>query len=193
MNNETGFSLVEMLLSATILLVISMAVFDALNRVQQAASYQAEVQAVIDNTRNALQYVERRLRQAGNDPQQKGFCAVSILGPAEVRIRSDITGSRNGKGDPDGDINDSWENLLIRYNGNKKRLEMVSRNGPAQILAENISDFSLDFFDADGNPAARDELVRKIIIRISGKSTYKNPRSGKNFGIQLESTVRILT
>ena len=44
--DETGFSLVEMLLSAAILLVISLAVFGALNRIQQTASYQAEVQAV---------------------------------------------------------------------------------------------------------------------------------------------------
>ena len=90
---ETGFSLVEMLLSATILLVISMAVFGALNRIQQAASFQAEVQAVVDNTRNALQSVERCLRQAGNDPFQKGFEAMRVqehlaaVGDLRSRIR----------------------------------------------------------------------------------------------------------
>ena len=191
---QAGFSLVEMLLSATILLVISMAVFSALNRIQQAASYQAEVQAVVDNTRIALQSMERCFRQAGNDPFQKGFDAISIFSPTEVRIRSDITGSRNGnKGDPDGDINDSGENLLIRYNRKKKRLEMVSRNGPIQILAENISDLSLDFFDAEGHPTGRGDMVRTIKINISGLSTYKDPQSGIRFGIQLRSTVCILT
>ena len=191
---QAGFSLVEMLLSATILLVVSMAVFSALNRIQQAASYQAEVQAVVDNTRNALQSMERCFRQAGNDPFRKGFDAISIISPTEVRIRTDLTGSRNrNKGDPDGDLNDSGENLLIRYNSGKKRLEMVSGNGPAQILAENISDLSLDFFDAEGNPTVRGGMVRKITINISGKSTYTDPRSGIRFGIQLKTTVRILT
>jgi type II secretion system protein J len=196
-NDESGFSLAEMLMASAILLIISLTVFGALNGIQKTAGYQAEVQAVLDNTRNAFQVMERCIRQAGNDPYKKGFEAISAVSPTELRIRSDITGSagpgKANKGDPDGDINDSGENLSIRYNSREKRLEMVSRNGPAQIIAENISGLSLRYFDAEGNPTVRGELVRKITINISGASTCKDPRTGEPFGVELESTVRILT
>ncbi|MBN2320161.1 MAG: hypothetical protein JXR49_13845 [Acidobacteria bacterium] len=192
--DEYGFSLVETLMASVILLVISLAVFGALNGIQQRARYQSEVQAVLDNTRNALQAMERCIRQAGNDPHQKGFEAISIINPTEVRIRSDITGSAGkNKGDPDGDINDSGENLLIRYNSKKKRLEMVSRNGPAQIIAENISDLSLQYFDRAGNPTGTGRLVRIITITISGSGTCEDPRTGALYGVKMENTIRVRT
>jgi prepilin-type N-terminal cleavage/methylation domain-containing protein len=193
--DESGFSLAEMLMASAILLVISVAVFGALDRIQQTARHQAEVQAVLDNVRNALQIMERCIRQAGNDPYQRDFEAISIVSSTEVRIRSDITGSAGSgnKGDPDGDINDSGENLLIRYNEREKRLEIASRGGPAQIIAENISGLSLQYFDRDGNPTATGARVSKIIITLSGSSTYKDPRTGERFGMQLESTIRILS
>jgi len=192
--DESGFSLTEMLMSSVILLVISLAVFGALNGIQQTARCQAEIHRVLDNARNALQTTERYIRQAGNDPLRTGLEAISIVSPTEVRIRSDITGSRRrSKGDPDGDTDDSRENILLRFNSREKRLEMVSRNGPAQIIAENISDFSLQYFDEDGNPTGTGSMVRKITISISGTSIYTDPRTGKPFGVKLESTVRIRT
>ena len=191
-NDESGFSLVEFFLSAAILLVISQAVFGALNRIQQTASCQAEVQAVVDNTRNALRLVERCIRQAGNDPHKIGFEAISIVSSSEVRIRSDITGSAGrNKGDPDGDLNDSRENVSIRYNGNKKRLEMISGNGPAQVIAENITHLSMKYFDADGDPTNSGSLVRKITVNLAGAGFRKDPRTGKRFGIQMESAINI--
>jgi type II secretion system protein J len=196
-NDESGFSLAEMLMASAILLIISLAVFGALNGIQKTAGYQAEVQAVLDNTRNALQIMERCIRQAGNDPYKKGFEAISIVGPTEFRMRSDITGSAGpgnaNKGDPDGDINDSGENLSIRYNSREKRLEMISRNGPAQIIAENISGLSLQYFDAEGNPTGIGDLVHRITVKIKGTSIYKDPKTRECFGVELESTVRILT
>lgn len=192
--DESGFSLAEMLMSSAILLVISLALFGALNGIQQTARCQAEIHMVLDNARNALQATERYIRHAGNDPLRTGLEAISIVSPTEVRIRSDITGSRRrSKGDPDGDTDDSRENILLRFNSRLKRLEMVSRNGPAQIIAENISDFSLRYFDKDGNQTNIGRMIHKITISISGTSIYTDPRTGKPFGVKLESTVRIRT
>ena len=67
---ESGFSLVEFLLSSLILVIIAGAVFDLLGRTQRTASYQTEVQAVIESTRIAMETVERTISQAGNDPLQ---------------------------------------------------------------------------------------------------------------------------
>jgi type II secretory pathway pseudopilin PulG len=195
--NESGFSLMEFIVSAGILLVLSIIIFSTLNKIQSTAAQQADTQAVLDNTRIALQVVERRIRQAGNDPLRNGFDAVSAVSSTEVRIRSDITGSAGpgnpNKGDPDGDINDSGEDLAIRYNSTKRRIEMISSNGPAQIIADNIVGFSLQYFDAEGNEIHTGRDVRKIKVTISGAAAHKDMQTGELFGIQIESTTRILT
>ena len=195
--NETGFTLLEFIVSTVILLVISMVLFGAVNEIQHTAGFHVEMQAVLDNTRMALQTLERRIRQAGNDPYRKGFEAVSIINPTEVRFRSDITGSAGpgnpDKGDPDGDTNDSGENLTIRYNEGRQRIELISGNGPAQIIADNISGLSLEYLDADGNPTGTGGDVRKIIVTISGTAPRSDPATGRRFGVQLSSTIRILS
>ena len=195
--NESGFSLTEFTVAAVILLVLSIVVFSTLNKIQCAAVHQADIQAVLDNTRIALQVVERCIRQSGNDPFHNGFDAISVVSSTEVRIRSDITGSAGpgnpNKGDPDGDINDSGEDLTIRYNNNKRRIEMISRNGPAQIIADNIAGFSLQYFDTEGNETHTGKDVRRIKVTISGSAVQKDMQTEELFGVQMESTTRILT
>jgi hypothetical protein len=195
--NESGFSLMEFTVSAVILLVLSIVIFSTLNKIQCTAAYQADTQAVLDNTRIALQVVERCIRQSGNDPFHSGFNAISVVSSSEMRIRSDITGSadpgNSNKGDPDGDINDSGEDLTIRYNSNKRRIEMISPNGPAQIIADNIAGFSLQYFDTEGNETHTGKDVRKIKVTISGSAVQKDMQTEELFGVQMESTTRILT
>jgi type II secretory pathway pseudopilin PulG len=195
--NESGFSLTEFIVSASILLVFSVVIFSTLNKIQGAAARQSDTQAVLDNTRIALQVVERCIRQSGNDPFRNGFEAISVVSSTEVRIRSDITGSAGpgnpNKGDPDGDINDSGEDLTIRYNNSKQRIEMISSNGPAQIIADNIAGFSLQYFDAEGNETHTGKDVRKIKATISGSAAQKDMQTEELFGAQMENTTRILT
>jgi len=196
-NDTSGFTLVEFLIATTILLVITLPLFSALNEIQQAASRQAEVQQIMDNLRVALQAVTRCIRQSGNDPYQTGFDAISVMGTSEVRIRSDLTGSKApgkpNRGDPDGDITDSSEDILIRYNKLKKRIEMVSAKGAVQIIADEISDFSLQYMDSEGNPVVNGRQVRIIRVKISGKGSGKILPVNTQFGIQLIETVGILS
>ena len=71
-SDDSGFSLVEFVISSAILLVICASVFNVLAETQRSASYQSEVQSVLENTRMALETVERFIRQAGNDPVGTG-------------------------------------------------------------------------------------------------------------------------
>lgn len=171
-SDASGFSLIEFLVASIVLLILSYSVFSSLNEIQQAASRQADTQEVLDNTRIALETVTRCIRQAGNDPLGIGIEAVSIVSPEEVRIRSDLTGSEGpgkpNRGDPDGDINDFGEDVSIRYNSLRRRIEMVSGDGPAQIVADRISGFSLEYFDDEGLPTENSAAVQKIRVEISG-------------------------
>ena len=137
-----------------ILLIVTSAVFVLLTESQREASYQTEIQSVLNNTNIAMQTVERYLRQAGNDPFTSGLSGVTIISATEIRIQSDIKGSCGSsnpdKGDPDGDIEDSDEDVLIRFNPGTRSIEVRSGSGSPMIIASYISDLSFQYYNADG-------------------------------------------
>jgi Tfp pilus assembly protein PilW len=194
-NNESGFTLAELLTSAFILMVISASVFRSLSDTQSSAAYQSEVQAVLDNTRIAMQLIGRHIRQAGNDPFKTGLTAITIISTSQLRIRSDLTGSsgagNSDKGDPDGDITDSNEDVTIRYNETARTIELVPEGGPAQTVASYISGLSFQYFDANGNSTDIGGEVRRISVSISGSSLQPNPQTREQFGVQITSNIVI--
>jgi len=195
--DASGFTITEFLISALLLLVISAPIFGMLNEIQRAAGYQTEVQAVLNNSRIAMQTLERHIRQAGNDPLGCGLTGISAISPAEVRIQSDLTGSAGSgnpdKGDPDGDTDDSGEDVTIRFNRTAGTLEVVSGGGSTQIVANYISGLSMQYYDSSGNTVAAGSGVRRISVTISGASLLPDPQTHQVFGLQLTSDIEIAT
>lgn len=195
MRAQSGFTLTELLISILILSVASTALFSILADIQHAAGYQSEVQAVLNNTQIAMQTVQRYVRQAGNDPLDCGAAGITILGPEEMRIRSDITGSAGpgnpDKGDPDGDVRDSSEDIALRYNHRNRSLEVVPAGGAAQIVAGNISGITFSYYNAAGGAAASGTEVRTVGISIFGASLQPDPRTHQYFGVQLDSRIQV--
>lgn len=193
--NQSGFTLAEFMVAVSILLVLSSVTFSMLAEIQQSGSYQAEMQAVMNNAQIAMQTAERYIRQAGNDPHEIGITGITIVSSQEVKILSDITGSAGpanpDKGDPDGDIGDSGESVAIRFNARTRSLEVVSESGSAQVVAGSISGLSFRYYDADGNTTLSGGEVRKVGISVSASSQQKDPRTGKAFGVQIESEIQI--
>ena len=142
-----------------------------------------------------MQTVERFIRQAGNDPFGVGFAGITIVSAQEIQVRSDLTGSAGpgspDRGDPDGDIGDSGESVAIRFNSSTRSLEIVTEGGAAQIVAGSISGLSFQYYDAAGNITATGGDVRKVGISVSGTSLQRDPRTGKTFGVQLNSEIAI--
>jgi type II secretory pathway pseudopilin PulG len=196
-DEQSGFGLVEFLISAAVMLLTAGIAFSVLTDIQRTVSYQTEVQSVLNNTRIAVQTVGRYVRQAGNDPLGSGVSGISIASPSELQVRSDLTGSCGAgnpdNGDPDGDTNDSYENVTIRYNGVTMSLEIVPAGGPAQIVSGYISGLTFRCYDAAGQPAAAGKDVRKINVTISGASLLADPKTRKKFGVQLSSDFQVAT
>jgi Tfp pilus assembly protein PilW len=195
--NEAGFSLAEFLTASLVLLLISAAAFGILAETQRTASYQTEVQAVLDNARMAMDTVARYIRQAGNDPHNAGVAGITVTSGTEVRLRSDLTGSAGpsnpDKGDPDGDTLDAGEDVTIRYNATARSLELVPNGGSAQTIANDISAFALQYYDANSIATTVGSNVRKINVSISGASTIANPQTRQTFGVTLTSDIQIAT
>jgi type II secretory pathway pseudopilin PulG len=192
---ERGFSLLEFLICTGVFLLITSITLSILSDIQRTASYQTETYSVLQNAQIAMQTVERYIRQAGNDPYAKDFPGITIVHASEVRIQSDITGADPGnpdKGDPDGDTEDTGENVIIRFNSRSQSLEIVHHDGPPQIIAGYISDLQFLYYDKDGAPTVLGSEVRKIAVRISGSSPMPNPQTHQFFGVTLYSEIRIM-
>jgi len=213
---EPGFTMVEFVISAVILLLISAALFTILAETQRSSSYQTEVQAVMDNTRIAMDTVEGYVRQAGNDPcKAAGFVGIGdggVMTATSVRLRSDLTGSAGcatpscgcvcttsslcDQGDPDGDTSDAGEDVIISYDATSKTVNITPQAPaglPAQPIANYISAFTLQYFDQNGIATAVGANVLKIKITMTGTTTLANPQTKKTFGQTVTSDVQIAT
>jgi type II secretory pathway pseudopilin PulG len=210
---ESGFTMVEFVLSAVIILLISAALFSILAETQRNSSYQTEVQAVLDNTRIAMDTVEGYVRQASNNPCAiAGFVGIGEGGDmsvASVRLRSDLTGSAGcaapgcgcavtdpslkDKGDPDGNTDDAGEDVTISWNSGTNTVNITPQGGAAQPIANYISAFTLQYFDQNGIETAVAADVRKIRISMTGTTTLPHPQTKKTFGQTVSSDIQIAT
>jgi hypothetical protein len=196
-NREAGFSLIEFLISSLILMVTAAWIFSLLVDIQREASFQNEILSVLNNTQFAMQTVERIFRQAGNDPLARGLQGITIIGPSEVQVHADIKGSASpsnpDKGDPDGDINDSDEDVIIRYNPRNRSIEIIPGDGPAQIIANYISNLSFQYYNTEGELTMDESKVCRIGITISGSSLIPHPQTHQYYGVRLRSEIRKIT
>lgn len=188
-SQEKGFALAEFLISTIIVLGLSAGVFTMLADVQRTSGYQGEVVSVMQNTRVAMKTLERYITRAGNNPGAIAMAPVTIVGNANnsVRLCSDLTGSAgNNQGDADGDILDQDEDVTFSIAGNT--LSITDNNAVVtRVVAANISNMALQYFDNTGTPTTIGANVAMIGVTITGASTAKNPRTDKPFGYVLTS------
>jgi len=205
--------MVEFVLSAMILLLISAALFSIMAESQRSSSYQTEVHAVLDNTRIAMDTVEGYIRQASNNPCAiVGFSGITMTAtPASsVQLRSDLTGSARcatpgctcletdstlrDKGDPDGRTDAAGEDVTISYDSATSTVNITPQGaGAVQPIANYISAFTLQYFDQNGIATAVGANVLKIKITMTGTTTLANPQTKKTFGQTVTSDVQIAT
>jgi len=192
--SELGFSIAEFLIASLILLVVSTIALGIAGDIQRITSYQAEVAAVMSNLRLAMETVEQFIRQSGNDPHQTGLTGLTLNSFSEIHVQSDITGSaapsNPDKGDPDGDTDDSGEDIIVRHNASSRTLEIIPSGGSAQAVANFIEDFHIEGYDSDGLATLTGSQVCRVSVTLTAATTLRDPQTGNVFGLQLTRSVR---
>jgi hypothetical protein len=185
------------MVSSLILLLIAGAAFELLSRAQRTAAAQSDMHETMDNARDALDTVLRCLRQAANDPIGAGFDGITVVSASEVRIQSDLTGScgksNPDKGDPDGDVEDSSEDVTIRYRASERSIELVPLGSSAQVIAGNITDFSMQYLNFEGKETSAGADIRRIIVTLTTTGNLPDPRTNQYLHIRLTCDVRMAT
>ena len=199
-----GFTLVEMLLSILILAIVSGGVLTTFNNSQLSYQSHQDVAEVISKSRFSMDQLMTYFRQAGNDPEghlaSNTISPIEILGTGHVRINSDLTGSvpdpsdptnpLKSTGDPDGTLDNLYEQVVARYDSTQQRIYLDIGYGE-EILASDISSFDLTFYDSAGNTTTTESEIVRVQAELVADSAGVNLESGKVQTMTLGSSVML--
>ena len=203
-HDACGFTLLEMLLSIVILAIVSAGVLSTFNNSQLSYQSHEDVAEVISKSRFSMDQLMTYFRQAGNDPE--GYLAsntispIEILGTGHVRINSDLTGAvpdpsdptdpLKSTGDPDGTLDNLYEQVIARYDSAQQRIYLDIGYGE-EILASDISSFDLTFYDSAGNTTTTESDIVRVQAELVADSAGVNLESGKVQTMTLGSSVML--
>ncbi len=199
-----GVTLVEMLLSLVILVIVSGGVFSTFNNSQLSYQSHEDVTEVTSKSRFSMDQLMTYFRQAGNDPKghlaSNAISPIEILGTGHVRINSDLTGAvpdpsdptspLKSSGDPDGTLDNLYEQVIVRYDSAQERIYLDIGYGE-EILASDISSFDLTFYDSAGNTTVTESEIVRVQAELVADSAGVNLESGKVQTMTLGSSVML--
>jgi len=185
---EGGFTLVEVLVSLTLLSMVLGGIAALMvqnSQINRAEQMSAEVQS---NARNCLTMIVQVLRTAGWDPKNAGFAAVGLdPSPTNSTNYIEVFADLN----EDGDTNDANEDVTIRWATDTIEWRTTSdTTQPYVTLADSISNDA----DDDGTPETMfvaDSMSNptRITVRITARSPVPDPRSGQYIRYTVSSEV----
>lgn len=171
-NSQRGFSLIEMLVGMTILLLVMAAAMGLIVHNSRINKSQQMAVAAQSDARTCMAMMVQKLRTAGWDPTSAGIQVVRLDstpgdGIEEIEVFADL--------DNDGATTGSDEQILIRFIDDRIEWRR-SASGSFEVMAVGISNDA----DGDGTP----ELMftpdsttdpTRIVVRLTAESPFPDP------------------
>jgi Tfp pilus assembly protein PilW len=199
LESESGFTLVEFIVSSLILMIVLGGSLTLATQIQQAYQFQTDDTAVEQEARYALDWIARDLRSAASDPYSVIASKQGIFldpnGGADtddsIRIQADINPT-------DGDIADAGENVTIALDAVNRVITRADTNSAAPAAAAMtdtiFTDLSFTFLDASRTVTANSDLVAYIHVQVTARSRGRNARAtGGSTIATLATEVRVRT
>lgn len=206
MNNRSGFTLVELLISLTLASLVMTAVYSTYLSQQKTYIVENQKAGMRHNIRAALYYMERELRMAGCDPTGNAGAGVVVANANTIQFTSDITGGESdGKdNDSDGTIDEAAEDIYpdglttgtdedvtyaIADGDADGDIDIVRTSGVTRLIAENIDALNFVYLDKDSAvlaaPVADPSDIRAVQITVVARTNqidndYTNSLDYKN-------------
>jgi prepilin-type N-terminal cleavage/methylation domain-containing protein len=174
---ESGFTLVEVLVSLMLLVLIVTGVASFVIQNSQINTAEQMSVSLQSDARNSLTLIENSLRTAGWDPKNVGFAAVSVDStPTGADNYIEIFADLN----QDDDTLDADEDITIRQHNNGLEWRRTwDTSQPFEIIADDITN------DEDGDGTIEplftpDSLTnpKRVTVKITARSPVPDPRSG---------------
>ncbi|MBI3939490.1 MAG: prepilin-type N-terminal cleavage/methylation domain-containing protein [Acidobacteria bacterium] len=190
---QYGFSLIELMISLTILTILSGSILVLVRENQQLYHGMQDYAAATQSARISLDLIARYVRQAGNNPLNATFSPLSYS-ENTLTIRSDLTGSQAAQspldsfGDPDKQLTAAFEQITVRYDSQTKQVLLDAGYGE-DTLAENIGQLRFDFYDSAGVATTDMSQVTQVAITLEAVSALADPQTKKANSITLSTRV----
>lgn len=185
---ESGFSLMELIIALLVLTLVMGIAFMLLNRFQQSYRYEEAYADAQRNARFAVARLNEIIRSAGTNPTANTTVNptnfVSLLAPttvsgtaitsSSIQLRSDLNGDTLNTAtiSSDSDVIVTSENLTLRLDAANSRIVMDDNtvSPPLSVtIAENIR--SITFTDPNGASNTNKAIQVKLIAIPSGIPT----------------------
>lgn len=172
--NESGFSLVELLIVSVILVFTIGIIGGIVTNVQRSYSQQRPRTEALNDATAALDMMTRLIRMAGNNPN--GISGLQAIDPETanggiyrtITIRSDWHGLTTNNL-PDGDVNDSFEDIKF-FVQNNKLMKKESTDTVAVEFLDNVSSMQFIYYDTNNtliiDPVTKADSITRIDITI---------------------------
>jgi type IV pilus assembly protein PilW len=175
MNNNNGYSLIELLVAMGIAVIVSAAIF-VTHQVQAQGKITQEVTLEMQQAgRAAISMMNRDLRMAGCDPNGNSGAGFAIAAAGEVVFTMDFRGdpASTRPFEPNGSVEDPSERVRYVLTGTQNlgratgAADVNGRpTGIPQPLARNIDALNFVYLDAAGNVTADLDAIRSVQISL---------------------------
>ncbi len=181
---ESGFTLVELLVTMVISLVVMGGIYSTYYSQQKSYLAQEQVAAMQQNLRAAMYNIADEIRMAGYDATGSNlFGLVANGSDGRITDANNIYFTLDWDGDGVVDVNGDEQKAFRLNNGNLEKYSTGAVDW--QTVAENIDALNFAYLDEDGNVTANLSDIRSIEVSIVARTgrgdrgftnikTYKN-------------------
>lgn len=197
-NNDTGFTLVELLIAMTIGLIILTALSSTFLMQRKIYDVQEQVAEMVQTARAAMDMMTREIRMGGYDRTDAGFDGITYDAD-QLQIQANINDDEDII-NADGSYDDN-ENITYTYYDKNSAYpyEIKRKTGSGYFVsfAENIQSFTFVYLKADGvteiTTSAENDDIRQIKITITARTAKPDPDYTANGGYRTYTLTSYIT
>ena len=185
---SAGFTLTEMMVAITIGMIVIASVTGTFTAQTRQNNAEEQISQLHQNVRGALDLITRDLMQAGYKAPGGSVTGVSYS-TTQLLIQADL--NANSTIDT---TNTSLEYIVYAYDSaNKQITRKLGTSGTADVVADNITSFTFNYYDANGTTTTSSVSIRKLTVSISGQTAKPDPSYSSNSGYRTYSVSADIT
>jgi type IV pilus assembly protein PilW len=180
---RAGFTLMELLVAMTISLVVLAGVAKTFTAQSRQNTAEEQISQMQQNARAALDLMVREIQMAKYNPAGTAFSSVYgvTYSASQLEIKADMNS--------DGTIstsNGSVEDIIYAHDSANVRItRKLGSGGTPEIVADNITAFTFNYYDASGTAvtsSGNSGNIRKVTVNITARTAKPDPSYTSNGG-----------
>ncbi|MGH7278297.1 MAG: PilW family protein [Candidatus Rokuibacteriota bacterium] len=175
--NDRGFTLSELLVAAALMGVIMAGLLTLLMTGQQTFAVGTNQVEAQQNLRIAMSRMLREIREAGYDPTNASFDAITNQTATALTIQNDWDGDgaiAAAAVTPPWGAPDRGQQIIYTLNGSTLERREVGVDAAPQEVAVGIEGILFEYLQVDGvTPAATSAEIRTVVVTVTARPEHQ--------------------